>query len=270
MDAFYLPTRHGRRFCVLHRALDANRSRGTILYIHPFGEEMNKARRMAALQSRAFAQAGYDVLQIDLHGCGDSAGEFRDATWSIWMDDVRTARDWLAQRGATPWLWGLRTGCLLAAELARADGAPAKLLLWQPVHSGRRFLQQFLRMRLTRDALGDADRDESARGARSSLRETLARCGEIEVCGYRLGTALADDIDQAQLEAPPAGSEACWFDVLAVDGEANAHARQRAQAWNERGCRTTLTTVVGMPFWQTQEINECPALITSTLCAMPQ
>lgn len=263
MDAFYLPTRHGRRFCVLHGAAGADRARGAILYIHPFGEEMNKARRMAALQSRAFAHAGYDVLLIDLHGCGDSAGEFRDATWAIWMDDVRTAHEWLAQRTDTsPWLWGLRTGCLLATALAHADGAPAKLLLWQPIHSGRRFLQQFLRMRLARDALSNGDR--------AAPREVLTQNGEIEISGYRLGAALAEDLDRMQLQAPPAGSEAHWFDVQAADGDTNAHALREVQAWNERDCRTTVNTVVGMPFWQTQEINECPALITSTLSAMPQ
>lgn len=263
MDAFYLPTRHGRRFCVLHRAADEDRARGAILYIHPFGEEMNKARRMAALQSRAFAHAGYDVLLIDLHGCGDSAGEFRDATGALWLEDVRTARDWLAQHaGKSPWLWGLRTGCLLAAALARTDAAPAKLLLWQPVHSGRRFLQQFLRMRLARNALSDGDR--------AAPRELLARHGEIEIGGYCLGTTLAEDLDRMQLEAPPAGSEAHWFDVQPADGDTNPHTLREVRAWNERDCRATVNTVVGMPFWQTQEINECPALITSTLSAMPQ
>jgi uncharacterized protein len=55
----------GQRFCLWHPAqgLAAGQApRGLILYIHPFAEEMNKARRMAALQSRAFAKEGFEVL----------------------------------------------------------------------------------------------------------------------------------------------------------------------------------------------------------------
>jgi alpha/beta superfamily hydrolase len=39
-------------------------------------EELNKSRHVAAAQARAFAAAGYSVLQIDLYGCGDSSGDF--------------------------------------------------------------------------------------------------------------------------------------------------------------------------------------------------
>ena len=69
--AFFLPdARGGQRFCIHHAAQGPVR-RGQVVYVHPFTEEMNKSRRMAALQSRALAGAGFSVLQIDLAGCGD-------------------------------------------------------------------------------------------------------------------------------------------------------------------------------------------------------
>ena len=74
VQAFFLPADRGARF-VLFQPAQRDVSRGTILYVHPFAEEMNKARRMAALQTRAFADAGYDVMRIDLYGCGDSSGD---------------------------------------------------------------------------------------------------------------------------------------------------------------------------------------------------
>ena len=40
---------------------------------------------MASLQAKAMAGAGYFVLQIDLYGCGDSAGDFGDALWERWI-----------------------------------------------------------------------------------------------------------------------------------------------------------------------------------------
>ena len=99
-EAFFLPTEGnspGQRFCLFHASQEPI-VRGSILYIHPFTEEMNKSRRMAALQSRALARAGYDVLQIDLLGCGDSSGDFGDATWQEWVSDVLRGCDWLRSR----------------------------------------------------------------------------------------------------------------------------------------------------------------------------
>ncbi|MEN9478057.1 MAG: hypothetical protein RLZZ300_2198, partial [Pseudomonadota bacterium] len=109
-----------------------------MLYIHPFAEEMNKSRRMAALQSRALAATGYDVLQVDLLGCGDSSGDFSDASWQAWREDVLAGYRSLRERSTAPLiLWGLRAGCLLAAETATELPEAADFIFWQPVISGK-------------------------------------------------------------------------------------------------------------------------------------
>ena len=124
----------GRRFALHHRP--AGPPRGLVVYVHPFAEEMNKSRRMAALQSRALAEAGFAVLQVDLMGCGDSDGELLDASWAQWVGDVVFACGWLRQQyphsgtDTVPlWLWGLRAGALLAADAARQ---------WPEPHARRR------------------------------------------------------------------------------------------------------------------------------------
>ncbi len=132
---------------------------------------MNKSRRMAALQARALSEAGISVLQIDLLGCGDSAGDFGDATWALWVDDVVAAARWLhARTGFAPFLWGLRSGCLLAAAAAAAVESSPDLVFWQPVISGRQHLQQFLRLRVASQLMGraGADRTGTADFARNS------------------------------------------------------------------------------------------------------
>ncbi|HEU6456255.1 MAG TPA: hydrolase 2, exosortase A system-associated, partial [Roseateles sp.] len=87
-DVFFLPTAAGeQRLCLFHAPVSAPRSK--VLYLHPFAEEMNKSRRMAALACRKLAQAGHAVLQIDLRGCGDSSADFGDASWADWQADVR-------------------------------------------------------------------------------------------------------------------------------------------------------------------------------------
>src|SRR5262245_3855900 len=89
-EVFFQPAvgRTGQRLYLHHRPRPEAAPRGTVLHVHPFAEEMNKSRRMAALHARALAGAGFEVLQVDLAGCGDSSGEFGDATWDDWVADV--------------------------------------------------------------------------------------------------------------------------------------------------------------------------------------
>lgn len=152
MRAFFLPGHGGNRFCVFHTP--AGELRGALLYVHPLAEEMNLSRRMAALQARAFAAAGYAVLQMDLFGCGDSAGDFAEASWGQWRDDVLEAACWLqGETGWAPLFWGLRAGCLLADEAARMRTGAAEFIFWQPVVSGEQHWRQWARLRLGRDLL---------------------------------------------------------------------------------------------------------------------
>ena len=76
-EPFFLDRASGSLFAIHHRAGAA--PCGTVLFIPPFAEEMNRARRMVALQARDLAAAGWDVLQLDLFGTGDSQGDFGDA-----------------------------------------------------------------------------------------------------------------------------------------------------------------------------------------------
>jgi hypothetical protein len=48
-----MPVDQRRVFCIEHAP--PRRVRGAVLYVPPWAEEMNKSRRMAALQSRALA-----------------------------------------------------------------------------------------------------------------------------------------------------------------------------------------------------------------------
>src|SRR5512135_2479066 len=140
IEAFFLDSPRGPLFSIFTAPSD-QQMKGSVLYLPPFAEEMHKSRRMAALQARAMAAQGYAVLQIDLTGCGDSAGDFADATWTAWLDDARLAHAWLAGKTARPvTLWGLRTGALLAADLAQRLQNIHHLILWQPVSDGSLFL----------------------------------------------------------------------------------------------------------------------------------
>lgn len=99
-ELFFLPGESGRLFAIYQHPITRKFSSETrdIVYIHPFADEMNKSRRMAALQAKAFSRVGFGVLQIDLYGCGDSSGEFSEARWHIWKENIDTAVNWLMKK----------------------------------------------------------------------------------------------------------------------------------------------------------------------------
>lgn len=267
---WFLPAPGGQRFCLYHAPADGTRPRGAVLYVHPFGDEMNRARRMAALQARAFADAGIAVLQIDLYGCGDSSGDFADARWELWHEDLTLAHAWLARRtGAPVSLWGLRLGALLAMDYARGAAlALHSAILWQPVLSGRTFLTQFLRLRLAGDLLS-IPRNDAGRETTEGLRARLTQGEALEVAGYELAPALALAIDAAALTVlPPPSQPVAWFEVVADATRPPAPAgTQLAAKWRAGGTALQAQTVAGMPFWATPDITECAGLLAPTVAA---
>ena len=170
--------------------------RGDLIFIPPFAEEMNRARSIIAHQARLFQQAGFGVLVLDLFGTGDSEGDFADARWETWRGDVLAAAAWLHDQGRKRIsLWGLRLGGLLAVDVAfDHDNAFETLLLWQPVTSGRRFLDQFLRIGAVTQGTND-DAAVSVSGGRLRLDPSQP----IDIMGYTLSRSLAHAIDRTDM-----------------------------------------------------------------------
>ena len=222
---------------------------------------------MAALQSRALAGTGFHVLQIDLLGCGDSSGDFGDATWEAWRDDARRAVAWLQERTSAPlWLWGLRTGAMLATETAAEIGQPARLALWNPVVSGKQYLQQFLRMKLAGEMISG-----EAKGAMARIREAIDRGESVEVAGYLLNASMAKSLETRELTPPPNVRTMYWFDTAPKPTPELSPAAQIAiEKWSGTGCRAEGIPVSGPAFWQTTEIEDAPALIDATVSRLTQ
>lgn len=259
-EHFFLPAASGRRYCVYHPAHGAPRT--ALLYVAPFGEEMNRTRRASALTARALAAQGCAVLQLDLFGSGDSDGEFGDASWEAWKSDLALGHAWLAARTAQGvGLWGVRLGALLALDYARAAVLPVtRFLLWQPVLRGAVYLNQLLRLRLASEMLAGGSADSQV------LRAAL-RAEAQEIGGYLVAPALAEAIetlDAGVLPAPRAPVH--WLEVVPAEGrEAPPPSQKLAWAWHAQGTTVALQAVHDDACWNTQEIAECPQLRAATL-----
>lgn len=256
----------GRRFALLHEA--QGEPRGSILYVHPLAEEMNKSRRMAAEQARRLAAAGWTVLQWDLLGCGDSDGDFADADWALWRAELVHAAQWLREQAAGPqWLWGLRAGALLAAEVAAALPHAVGLLCWQASNSGKLVAQQFLRLRVAAELISG-----QAKGVMQTLRAELAAGQTVDLGGYGVRAPLIDGLERATL-APVVGVLGLIWLELADGGQLAPASLRTLEAWRAAGVPVQQAVLTGPPFWQTTEIEDAPVLWEATarcLAAHPE
>jgi exosortase A-associated hydrolase 2 len=257
-----IPCATGSRFRLVSAPADRDPC-GTMIFVHAFAEEMNKSRRMSARMARLLASAGWRVVQKDLCGCGDSSGEFRDASWAAWVDDVQ-AELALVDRTDPVWLCCLRAGALLAPAVLAAR-PQVNLLLWQPVMSGAQHLQQFLRLHAGARIAGSGKATDGPSPAQ------LLRSGvTVEIGGYELGAALAAGMEQATFDVPPDfAGRIVWFELSLDDApQPTPQASRIAQRLRDRNIAVDLEVLNGPPFWQTQEIEECELLLQRSLASL--
>ena len=235
-----------------------------VLVVPPFAEEMNKSRRMVALASIRLAAAGVVTVMPDLHGTGDSGGDFADADWELWQDDlVRTARWCVSTLGPVTGVLAIRLGCALACDEQVLAVMPevSRTVFWQPVLDGSRFLTQFLRLRVAASMANDV------RESVADLRRELSVVGEIEVSGYRIPSGLASALDEIT-EPPvlPVGLGVVeWFELVRESGLPVAPSSSRLiQGSVAAGRSVAGHSLAGEPFWAATEIVTNEELVRET------
>jgi len=265
IEPFFLPFGRESLFC-LYLSPQGQKPRGGILYLPAFAEEMHKSRRMVSLQAQAFAKAGYGVLLFDLLGCGDSTGDFEDATWDAWLGCAQTAHDWLfRQTQSNVFLWGLRLGAVLAAELSQQIPHIAGMILWQPVTNGERFLNQFLRIKVASEMLAPS---QEKSGTKEFL-ELLESGKPVEVGGYMLAPALAAQLAKLRLANFTPNIPVIWLEASETDPPAPSPANHKfIEAWTAQAVPVKCLAVAAANFWSSQEIQESPAVLHETCTAL--
>jgi exosortase A-associated hydrolase 2 len=243
MDAaqpFFLSSGNQRLYALYCAPAVSASDRGDVLYIHPFAEELNSVRRLVAIQAALLSEMGFGVLLFDFYGCGDSAGNFEDARWTIWKANVETAIDWLRALGARPLrIWALRLGAILAMDIA-ADERHAfdDIILWQPVINGSEMMRQFLRTHVAAAGIADSE-PQSA----DQLRQRLTSGFPVEVA-----------VENANLLSfrPRNSCPIHWIDVRHPSYITNSTrtTQQAVDTWRKSGLNVFYHEVEAMPYWQ--------------------
>jgi exosortase A-associated hydrolase 2 len=237
-----------------------------VLIVPAFAEEMNKSRRMVTELASALAARGVSTIVPDLTGTGDSDGEFAAASVGQWLDDLVASADWSKQLGVDiRSMLGVRFGSLLATELARSGRLDVeRAVFWQPVVDGARMIDQFLRLRVAAQMIGDGAKETVA-----GLRATV-RTAPIEIAGYELSSALIDSIDAMKLTAD-AGRALGAMDWIEISRSAEtplgAASTRAIEALESGGCNVRLHTMIGDPFWMSTEIVTSATLVATSVAA---
>jgi exosortase A-associated hydrolase 2 len=243
-------------------------ARGCLLVVPPFAEEMNKSRKMVNDVGQAAAEHGLATVVPDLFGTGDSEGDFGDATWAGWRDDLGTTSRWTAGQGLpVTHILGIRLGAALAAHAIERQVLPAVRcsVFWQPALDGERLLTQFLRLRVAA-ALMEQDRKETV----AELRAKFAAGEAVDVAGYTISARLAADLDATKVTTlPPGLGHLHWMEVVRDEQGALPAASQSLMSRAQDGGLPVETALFrGEPFWSATEIVRNPPLVQAAVAAV--
>jgi len=131
---------------MFHAPSPAAARRHGVLICPAFGQEAIRAHRVVRVLAERLARNGHPVLRFDYFGTGDSMGDDEQGDLVAWTRDVLAADQQLRQMGGvdtTVWV-GMRLGAAVAlqAAAAAADSRPARLVLWDAVLDGPRYLDE--------------------------------------------------------------------------------------------------------------------------------
>lgn len=210
--------------------------RGLVL-CDPFAEEKKSAASTLSALARSLAAAGLWAWHFDYRGTGDSGGDFASYTLADWRQDLEVAFDF-AQGKAMVGLLGLRLGATLAAEVA-PNLLPWRLVLWEPVREGARYVRELRQRATLKRVLTDAE--GPALSAPSSSEEEGLDHG-----GYLLTPRLLEEL--AALHLSPLAEVAC--PTLLVECNARGQVSPAAQTLVAEAPHVEARALSLEPFWQ--------------------
>ncbi|MEX2577610.1 MAG: hypothetical protein WD342_01020 [Verrucomicrobiales bacterium] len=118
----------------------------SVLLCYPAGPEYMRAHRAFRQLNTLLNRAGMNVLRFDYSCTGDSGGDGTEATYGDWLSDIGVAIDELKDNSMvdTVDVVGLRWGATLAVQACRDREDVDRLIMWDPIVSGRAYLDAHL------------------------------------------------------------------------------------------------------------------------------
>jgi pimeloyl-ACP methyl ester carboxylesterase len=214
--------------------------RSAVTLCYPFGQEYLRSHRALRELCHQLSQRGHHTLRFDYFGCGDSSGAAADCTVDQWLQDIEAAVTELRESGGTDRvaLLGLRLGGALAAVAGSRGLRLDRLVLWDPVVSGRGYLEE----------LAVSHREFMEGRPRPATWQE--RDPPDEVLGTALPLALRagiEALDPLALAGPPAPT------VLLVTTQKEPGLASLREHLERLGSRVEHHHIDSPPLWRTQD-----------------
>lgn len=170
-----------------------------IVLCYPFGQEYMRAHRAFRQLALLLTKKGYHVLRFDYRGTGDSSLNLEDVSAGAWTDDVGLAVEELRDTAGVSRISvvGLRLGALISAVACASRSDVERLVLWDPILSGKRYQEELLAEIAAAgpDSTGKFVDEENALhfngfAIRASLREELDRLSLADLRPESVGSVL--------------------------------------------------------------------------------
>jgi len=235
-----------RLFGVVHQPVDTPSGAGWV-FCHPFAEEKLWAQRVYVSFARLLAARGAWVMRFDAMGNGDSEGQFSAASVDTMLSDIDCAIRYLERASGISvsiGLLGLRLGATLAALAAERSPSVGKLVLWEPIIDGGKYMQEMLRINLTTQSAVYKE----IRHNREALVRIMREGTTINIDGYELAYQCYDQVSNIKLDE---GSKR--FDghcVIIQVGREGQTLRSDLKVLQQTYKAADLKQAVEEPFWK--------------------
>ena len=252
-----------RLFGVVHQPVGTP-SGAAWVFCHPFAEEKLWAQRVYVSFARTLAAQGAWVMRFDAMGNGDSEGQFSAASVDTMLTDIDCAIRYLEgvsgiSRGIG--LLGLRFGATLAALAAELSPKVGKLVLWEPIVDGSKYMQEMLRINLTTQSAVYKE----IRHNRESLVRMMRDGVTVNIDGYELAYPCYEQATAVNLkEGRKRFAGPCLIVQIGKDGQP---IHPDLKALQETYPGGDLKSAVEEPFWKEikQWYRAAPKLFDTTL-----
>jgi len=209
-----------------------------VVLCYPFGHEYIHAHRAYRHLARALTESGFPVLRFDYSGCGDSAGGVERTSLQVWTDDLVEAIDAIHARctASSLCLIGGRLGASIALRVADRREDVSRLVLWDPVVDGRRYLERL-----------EQEHGEMLSSARVPATGEPDPDGGTEILGFVVSEPLRRELH----EAPDALATPSVFagDVLLLHGAPDSGLDGLAERLGRAGATVARRALEGEQPW---------------------